>query len=385
MSPGHHPNGGDEIPSAESTPPLGVASVGAYDLARVPFDPHRHRVQLFTGKGGVGKSSVVAAHALACANAGLRPLVIELGHRATMESIFGVRSIGYEPTDVGDGVWACNLALEDALIDYVREQVKVRAIARRVVMQPTLRRFFEAAPAVNEVVALRRIAKLADAGDFHPILVDLDATGHALMFLGLADVFEGLVGSGPLQAILDATTSLLRDEARTVLHLVTLPAELPARETRELYARLAAERRVGLGALVINRVPTQSFDDAELADVARFVAESSERMGADGLADGLARDLALAEREVRQVRHAHDQIEALRRDVDLPTVILPERPALRREPRATLTQLGRELERQLRTDESERARNDTTKRDSDDAATRATNDVDVGAREPRDG
>jgi anion-transporting ArsA/GET3 family ATPase len=370
-----------------------VASVGAYDLACVPFDPHRHRVQLFTGKGGVGKSSVVAAHALACADAGLRPLVIELGHRATMESIFGVRSIGYEPTDAGDGVWACNLALEDALIDYVREQVKVRAIARRVVMQPTLRRFFEAAPAVNEVVALRRIAKLADAGDFHPILVDLDATGHALMFLGLADVFEGLVGSGPLQAILDATTSLLRDEARTVLHLVTLPAELPARETRELYARLAAERRVGLGALVINRVPAQSFDDAELADVARFVAESSDRAGADGLADGfanglangLARDLALAEREVRQVRHAHDQIEALRRDVGLPTVILPERPALRREPRATLTQLGRELERQLRTDESERARNDTTKRDSDDATTRATNDVDVGAKEPRDG
>ena len=59
----------------------------------MPFDPHRHRVQLFTGKGGVGKSSVVAAHALACARAGLRPLVVELGHRATMESIFDVRVV----------------------------------------------------------------------------------------------------------------------------------------------------------------------------------------------------------------------------------------------------------------------------------------------------
>lgn len=358
----------------------------------MPFDPHQHRVQLFTGKGGVGKSSVVAAHALACAGAGLRPLVIELGHRATMESIFGVRSIGYEPTDVGDGVRACNLALEDALIDYVREQVKVRAIARRVVTQPTLRRFFEAAPAVNEVVALRRIAKLADTDDFHPILVDLDATGHALMFLGLADVFEGLVGAGPLQAILDATTSLLRDEARTVLHLVTLPAGLPARETRELYTRLVAERRVGLGALVINRVPAQSFDEDELAEVARFVAEGSDRTVAaslaDGFSNGLARDLALAEREVRQVRHAHDQIEALRRDVDLPTVILRERPALRREPRTTLMQLGRELERQLRTDESERAAGDTRKRDSNEtkrAGHDDTNDVIVDAKEPRDG
>ncbi len=361
-------------PDTHTCTALGGATVGAYDHLRVPLDPHRHRVQLFTGKGGVGKSSVVAAHALACAEAGLRPLVVELGHRATMESIFGVRSIGYEPTDVGDGVRACNLALEDALIDYVREQVKVRAIARRVVTQPTLRRFFEAAPAVNEVVALRRLAKLADSGAFHPILVDLDATGHALMFLGLADVFEGLVGAGPLQAILDATTSLLRDEARTVLHLVTLPAELPARETRELHARLVSERRVGLGALVINRAPASSFDDAELADVARRVRETSDR----AVVDRLARDLALAERDLRQVGHAHDQIEALRRDVDLPTVILAERPALRRDPRATLTQLGRELERQLRTDDP----NDGVEEHVDPTAHVRIERV---AKEPRDG
>lgn len=175
-----------------------------------------------------------------------------------------------------------------------------------------------------------------------------------------------------------------------MLHLVTLPAELPARETRELYARLAAERRVGLGALVINRVPEPSFDEAELAEVARLVAASSDRTVAastDG-ADGLARDLALAERELRQVRHAHDQLEALRRDVDLSTVILAERPALRREPRATLTQLGRELERQLRTGDAERAANDTRKRDSNEtkrAGHDETNDVIVDAKEPRDG
>lgn len=366
-------------PDTHTCNALGGATVGAYDLARVPFDPHRHRVQLFTGKGGVGKSSVVAAHALACAEAGLRPLVVELGHRATMESIFGVRSIGYEPTEVGGGVRACNLALEDALIDYVREQVKVRAIARRVVTQPTLRRFFEAAPAVNEVVALRRLAKLADSEEFHPILVDLDATGHALMFLGLADVFEGLVGSGPLQAILDATTSLLRDEARTVLHLVTLPAELPARETRELHARLSAERRVGLGALVINRVPERTFDDAELAEVARRVRATSDRT----IADGLARDLALAERELRRVRHAYDQSDALRRDVDLPTVLLVERPELRRAPRATLAWLGGELERQLRADGVKRG--DARKHDSDDDVQRDGNDTNLDAKEPRDG
>lgn len=303
------------------------------------FDPYRHRVQLFTGKGGVGKSSVVAAHALASARAGFRPLVVELGHRATMESIFGGATIGYEPTAVGDGVHACNLTLEEALIDYVREQVKVRTIARRIARQATLKRFFEAAPAVNEVVALRRLARLAE-GEFHPVLVDLDATGHALMFLGLADVFEGLVGAGPLKAILDATTSLLRDEARTVLHLVTLPAELPARETAQLYARLSAERRVGLGALVINRFPEARFDDGD-------------RLALDRLAESpaLRPDVALAERELRRFEHAVAQVDVLRRGVPLPAAVLSERPSLRRAlggaEREALAALGVELAAQL--------------------------------------
>ncbi|MCB9615229.1 MAG: hypothetical protein H6722_22560 [Sandaracinus sp.] len=300
------------------------------------FDPHRHRVQLFTGKGGVGKSSVVAAHALASAAAGHRPLVVELGHRATMESIFDVAPIGYEPTPVGDGVHACNLVLEDALTDYVREQVKVRALASRIVRQPTLRRFFEAAPAVNEVVALRRLARLADSGAFHPILVDLDATGHALMFLGLADVFEGLVGAGPLQTILDATTSLLHDAERTVLHLVTLPAELPAREAIQLHARLVAERRVALGSLVINRVPSPPFD-------------ATDEAALDALEAFVPADVALGRRALRRVEHAHARVAQLRHELPLPTVVLAESDALRAagSDRRVLSALGRDFAAQL--------------------------------------
>ncbi len=186
---------------------------------------------------------------------------------------------------------------------------------------------------------MRRLARLAE-GKFHPVLVDLDATGHALMFLGLADVFEGLVGAGPLQAILDATTSLLRDEARTVLHLVTLPAELPARETAQLYARLSAERRVGLGALIINRFPAARFDEGDRVAFARLAENPVLRP-----------DVALAEREQRRFEHAVAQVEALRRGVPLPTVVLSERPSLRRAlggaERKALAELGVELAAQL--------------------------------------
>ena len=48
------------------------------------------RLLMFTGKGGVGKTTIVASLALEAARRGRRPLIVELGHRASMESVFGV-------------------------------------------------------------------------------------------------------------------------------------------------------------------------------------------------------------------------------------------------------------------------------------------------------
>jgi anion-transporting ArsA/GET3 family ATPase len=76
-------------------------------------------LQLVTGKGGVGKSSVVAALALRAAKRGKRPLIVELGHRATMQSIFGMDALGHAPVEVGGGVRAMNIDFRAAISDYV--------------------------------------------------------------------------------------------------------------------------------------------------------------------------------------------------------------------------------------------------------------------------
>jgi anion-transporting ArsA/GET3 family ATPase len=262
-----------------------------------PFD---RRVQLFTGKGGVGKTSVVAGLAVEAARRGHRPLIVELGHRASVPGIVAPGSpqeVGYQPVEVLPGVFAMNMSLDDALEDYITAQVRVRRVARAITQSQALRRFFHAAPAVNEVVTLHRLSRLAAAPagrreSFSPILVDLDATGHALMFLELPRVFEGLASSGPLRALLDGFSRLLRDEQTTVLHLVALPLELPAQETQELYEQLRHDphsgrtARVPLGALILNGVPTEPLTEEEL----QALPALEER------APQLAPDIALARR-----------------------------------------------------------------------------------------
>lgn len=286
-----------------------------------PFD---RRVQLFTGKGGVGKTSVVAGLALEAARRGHRPLIVELGHRASVPALLGKGdvAVGYAPVELVPGVFAMNMTLDDALEDYITGQVRLRRVARAITHNQSLRRFFHAAPAVSEVVTLARLGRLAEApvgarGSFHPILVDLDATGHALMFLELPRVFAGLASTGPLRALLDGFSALLRDPRTTVLHLVTLPLELPAHETRDLHAQLrgdmgAAAVRVPLGALIINGVPRAPLTEAEQA----LLVELAER------APETAKDVALARRVLRAAADAARTQAWLRERVPLPTKCL---------------------------------------------------------------
>ena len=115
---------------------------------------------MFTGKGGVGKTTLVAALATEAARRGRRPLVIELGHRASMEAVFGVGEVGYVPRDIGRGVHAMNLDFESALAEYFEEHIPIQRVAKTIMKNKTLQKFFHAAPSVSEVATLNKISAL---------------------------------------------------------------------------------------------------------------------------------------------------------------------------------------------------------------------------------
>lgn len=210
------------------------------------------RLHLFTGKGGVGKTTLVAALALAAAERGARPVIVELGHRSSLASVLGLgpATIAHAPVEVVRGVWASNVSLEQALADYLARRVRSRALASRIASSPGLATFFEAAPAVPELLALEHVAELGRRHDV--VLVDLDATGHALMFLELPALLAELAPVGPIGELVRGLGAILADAARTRVHLVTLPLALAIEETLELEAELS-RRGVPIGTLVVNR------------------------------------------------------------------------------------------------------------------------------------
>jgi len=286
------------------------------------------RFLLFTGKGGVGKSTLTAALAVAAAERGHSPLVVELGHRATMRSVFGVDEIGFRPRDVGQGVHAMSVEMDQAVVEYMAQHVPSRRLARAIVSNQVLERLFKAMPAVGEIATINALHRLEAERDdqgrprWSPILVDLDATGHALMFLELREVVGHLMGAGPMRRLIDDMADLFADPARTRLNLVTLPDELPVTETLELHARIQGTGSVGFGRVFVNRVPHTGLRPAA-ATVERLRA-AAERAGDRAL----QADAEFAHRALATEQHARRQIERLHA-AGLEVVELPRLSAAR--------------------------------------------------------
>jgi arsenite-transporting ATPase len=298
-----------------------------------------HRFLLFTGKGGVGKSTLTAALALEAAARGLRPRVVELGHRATMRSVFGVDAVGFTPRAVGHGVHAMSVEMDQAVVEYMAEHMPSRRMARAVAGNQVLQRLFRAMPAVGEIAtvnALRRLEAERDGAGrprWAPILVDLDATGHALMFLELRQVVAHLMGAGAMRRLVDDMADAFADPRRTRLNLVTLPDELPVTETLELHARLRDAGSVTFGRVFVNRVPYTG-----LAGLVGEVAALREAAARGGDAE-LGADAELAVRALEAERAARRQLERLREQLPVPIVELPQLDATRLSP-ADLRRLG---------------------------------------------
>jgi anion-transporting ArsA/GET3 family ATPase len=286
------------------------------------------RLLFFTGKGGVGKSTVTAATALLAADQGKRVLLVEVDAKNNLTALFEHAPVGFEPRQVHPGVFAMQMDTEASLREYLKVQARVPVFGRIGPMARAFDFVATAAPGVKEILTVGKICwelreSLQGRADWDLIVVDAAATGHVISQLDAPGAIQELVAVGPIRNQTGWMVELLSDPALTALNVVTSPEEMPVNETIELVARAREQLNVPLGVVIVNRVLPELFThadddvfDAIRAPAASAILEDHAGSGATAVVD--AARLAVSMRRSRSVH-----LGELRDAVDLPLLLLP--------------------------------------------------------------
>jgi len=202
----------------------------------------------FTGKGGVGKTSVASATAVALADRGMRVLLVSTDPASNLGEVFGVE-LGMVPTPIPGvtNLRALNIDPEAAAHAYRERMVgPYRGVLPNASVRSMEEQFSGAC--TTEIAAFDEFSKLlGDASataEFDHVIFDTAPTGHTLRLLQLPAAwtvfFDTNVGGnsclGPLsglaaqRALYEAALKALADGETTTLVLVSRPEPTSLRE-----------------------------------------------------------------------------------------------------------------------------------------------------------
>ncbi len=229
------------------------------------------RLHFVVGKGGVGKTTVAAALALALARRGQRTLAVEMDTGGRLPALLGGADI--------PGLRMLSIDGRAALEEYLGLIIPVKRLLATIFSSKVYQYFVAAAPGLKELMTVGKIWYEATRQEgarpaWDAIVVDAPATGHSLQYLRMPQAARETFGVGLVQREATRITELLRDARTTAVHLVTLAEEMPVAETLESRQQLRA-LGLPLGHVIVNRLHRRHFDP-RLLERLRATAETAQ-------------------------------------------------------------------------------------------------------------
>ena len=265
------------------------------------------RVVLFTGKGGVGKTTVACATALQIAAQGKKTLLMSTDPAHSLADAFGVE-LGPEPQEVATNLWAEEIDPQQRLEENWQEiqQHAVNVLQWAGIAEIEAEEL-SVIPGLDEIFSLADVKRHHDDDPYDALIVDCAPTGETLRLLSLPDIIQWymerifpverkIVGAlrpvarrmtslplpddGVYAAVrrfydkLDGVRQVLTDPATTSVRLVVNPERMVIAEARRTftYLNLFGYR---VDAIVANRLLPDEVSDPYFA---RWKALQAEHM-----------------------------------------------------------------------------------------------------------
>lgn len=244
---------------------------------RVTPSDDETRYLFFTGKGGVGKSTIAAASATKLAEAGYETLVVTTDPAAHLEDIFG-EPVGHDPTSVSQAnLDAARIDQEKALeeyrtqvLDHVtemyedKEDTEIDVEAAIANVEEELE-----SPCAEEMAALEKFVSYFQQDGYDVVVFDTAPTGHTLRLLELPSDWKGFMDLGSLTKgaapakgdQYDEVIETMQDPERSSFAFVMYPEYTPMMEAYRAAEDLNDQVGIETAFVVANYLLPEEYGD----------------------------------------------------------------------------------------------------------------------------
>jgi arsenite-transporting ATPase len=278
----------------------------------------------YSGKGGVGKTSMACVTAVHLADEGKRILIVTTDPASNLADVFK-QKIGHEIKSISgvENLWAMEIDPDIATAEYIdKAMTPIRAAFPPQVVE--VMREQMSGPCTAEVAAFDRFTDFLDTNksgkqDFDVIIFDTAPTGHTIRLLELplewsqsidvASQGSGQTCIGPAAAIQHAkhkyerALAMLRDTSRTVFNFVLLPEEIAINETKRAIGELEKLNIHSFQLIVNCIIPAEAQSNPLFSTRAKMQS---------GYLDQITREFTFSKKQMRLLSGEITGIERLR-------------------------------------------------------------------------